>query len=241
MAEMFLLKGFILLLVFAAGCNIIVFLFYKKEQKAKVVQSRITVGVFFGLITREGKLRLQRRTEKGSPITPGISYKGDFELTGGGAREKDLRKVLTLKGLFNEAKREAKEELGLMVVAPKKFPLYRAVFVNQEKGLEDWAFMIPVPPECWDEGTKTKRETIDINPEELMLLAFRPKGEQLLSGWGKRMCRMSLGAIFAASTNPKYVNEARILLTEVKPDWRQTEYFIESNKALSLFWKELPL
>jgi len=45
-----------------------------------------SVGVFLGLITKGGRVRYQMRIESGSPIT-GISYKGDFELPGGGAEE----------------------------------------------------------------------------------------------------------------------------------------------------------
>ncbi|MBM3257727.1 MAG: hypothetical protein FJZ05_00720 [Candidatus Nealsonbacteria bacterium] len=197
----------------------------------------IAIGVFFGLITKKGKVRLQKRIEKGSTVIPGMSYKGDFELTGGGIKEKDLKRVLTPQGLFSEAAREAREELGLEVSTPAKFSIYRAVFVNNEKNT-DWAFMIPIPPKYWDEKAKTKRETIDVSPDELQELANRPKGEQLLSGWGKRMCRMSLGAIFAASTNPKYVNDARIMLTDIKPDWQRSEFFREAEEALAEFRKE---
>ncbi|PIP24939.1 MAG: hypothetical protein COX34_01500 [Candidatus Nealsonbacteria bacterium CG23_combo_of_CG06-09_8_20_14_all_36_12] len=242
MAEMLILTGFIYLLVFVAGCNTMIYLFFKKEQRiAKVPAKKVTIGAFLGLITKEGKLRLQQRTEKGSPIIPGVSYRGDYELTGGGVKEKDLKKVLTLEELFKEAKREAKEELGVVVFMPKQLSLYRAVFVNQEKGTEDWALTIPIPPECWNETTKMKRITIDVNPDELRELANRPKGEQLLSGWGKRMCRMSLGTIFTSSTDPKYVNEAKIMLTEIKPDWRKTEFFKNTEEALAQFRRELGL
>ena len=239
MVELFLFVGFVCLVAFVAGCNGVIYFCLKEEQETR--REKITVGVFFGLITKEGKLRLQKRTEKGSTVTPGVSYKGDFELTGGGAKEKDFKKLLTSQGLFDEGQRETKEELGLAVSMPSKFQLYRAKFFNEKTGVEDWAITIPLPPECWDEQAEIKRQTIDINPEELFSLAMQPKGEQLLSGWGKRMCRMSLGAIFAASTNPKYVNEARIMLTEVKPDWRRTEYFRDIEEALSLFRKELHL
>ncbi len=207
-----------------------------------MAKKKITVGAFFGLITKEGKLRLQRRIEKGSRVLPGISFQGDFELTGGGVKEKDLSKVLTFSSLFMEAVRETIEELGIIVLPPQQpFPLYRAVFVNTARDTEDWAFMIPVLSEYWNETAKMKRETIDVNPDELRELANRPKGEQLLSGWGKRMCRMSLGA-FYSSFNLVYRTRAEQMLGEVKPDWRETEYFgnaQEVREALARFRKEL--
>ena len=129
-----------------------------------------TVGVFFGLITKEGRVRFQMRIESSSPIT-GISYKGDFELPGGGAEEKDLSKLLTPAGLFKEGVREAKEELGPVVLPlPAQFPLYWAPYENPKTNKVDWAFMIPIPPDYWDETAEVKRKIVDLNPEHLNVL-----------------------------------------------------------------------
>lgn len=206
------------------------------------MERKITVGAFFGLITEEGKLRLQRRQEKGS-IIPGASFENDYELPGGGAEEKDLGKLLTFGGLAEEAARELKEELGgrLYYFPPVNTPIYRAVFLNKEKGVEDWAFMTPVPPGYWDERSTVKRETLDVNPDEIRELANRPKGEQLLSGWGKRMCRMSLAAIMIGSSNALWRGRAELMLNEIKPDWEATEFLGNSSRALAQCRQELGL
>jgi len=52
---------------------------------------------------------------------------------------------------------------------------------------------------------------------------------------------MGLGTIFTSSTDPKYVNEAKIMLTEIKPDWRKTEFFKNTEEALAQFRRELGL
>lgn len=178
-----------------------------------------SVGSFLGLITCQGKLRLQMRTEKGSHIT-GISYKGDFELTGGAAKEKDLRKILTPKGLVREAIREAKEELGIVIPEFDFHDFYRAIFENFNTGKVDWAFMIPVGPSFWDETAAMKRKTVDVDPDQLNVL-----GElNLIVSGKKRMWRMGQAAIYMLS-NHEWQDRASELLTEVRPDWRETEYF----------------
>ncbi len=188
-----------------------------------------TIGVFLGLITKEGKVRFQMRTESSSPIT-GISYKGDFELPGGGAEEKDLGKLLTLEGLLNEGIREVKEELGIVVSPPPEDDsspfsggrrIYWAPYENPKNGKIDWAFMIPIPPKYWDETAETKRKIVDLNPVHLDVL-----GElNLIVSGKKRMYRMGQGAIFACSSDSLWRQKAADFLTQVKPDWREDEYF----------------
>ena len=177
------------------------------------------------------------RTEKGSMLGPNISYKGDFELPGGAVEEKDLRKVLTVSGLLRESAREVKEELDILVDDPSEFPLYRAVYIYPNGKKEDWAFMIPTPPDCWAEEAKTKRKTVDVDPHQLDVLG---ELNLVLSG-KKRMWRMAQAAIFAISSVAIYREMAEGLLTGVKPDWRKIEYFEDPEKALAQFRKELGL
>lgn len=163
-----------------------------------------TIGVFAGLLTSQGKLRLQRRVEKDS-IIPGKTYEGDWELPGGRIKEKDIKKALTIEVLGEELRREVMEELGIPIAIPKKPSIYLAKYEDLEKNICDWALMIPILSRDWNENAKTKRTTIDVNPLELRGLAFRLKGNQLVSGWSKRMCRMSEGALF---NSYKYKEEA---------------------------------
>ncbi len=198
-----------------------------------------TIGVFAGLLTREGKLRLQRRTEKDS-IIPGKTYEGDYELPGGRIQEKKLEKALTLEVLGKELIQKVEEKLGIVIKLHPNPPLYLTIYEDVERGICDWAFMIPVPspPAYWDETVRVARTIIDVNPEELRVLAARPKGEQLLSGWGKRMCRMSLGATLCSS-NSRYSDEAKICLNEIKPDWEKTEYSFDPEAFLEKLRKAI--
>jgi hypothetical protein len=196
-----------------------------------------SVGVFMGLITTEGKVRYQARIESSSPIT-GISYKEGFELPGGRAKEKDLRKLLTLKGLINEGVREVREELGLAVSLPlQEFPLYWAPYENPQTDKVDWAFMIPVLPRFWDEAAQVKRRKVDLDPKHLDALGDL---DLIVSG-KKRMYRMGQGALYACSSNALWRKEAADLLGQAKPDWREIEYHEQSERFLKQLRKALSL
>jgi len=191
------------------------------------------VGAFLGLITTEGKVRYQMRIEEQS-IT-GISYKGDFELPGGRVKEKDLKKVLTPEGLLKEAIRETKEELGLVVEKLMPQYLYRTIFENPKTGKVDWAFVIPVFPAFWDETAEVKRKIVDVNPDELEVLG---KLNLIVSG-KKRMYRMGQACLFLSHS--KWRGRAAELLTEVKPDWRETEWLTDPNNDLAEIRRSLGL
>jgi len=187
-----------------------------------------TVGVFLGLITKKGRVRYQMRTEKWSPITE-VSHKGDFELLGGGAKEKDLSKLLTPEGLLAEAVRETQEELGIAVSTDVPLAaLYRTVFESFKTGKVDWAFAIPVFPEYWDETIEVERKIVDLDPDDLNVLG---RLNLIVSG-KKRMWRMGQAAIWIASCRADWRNRAANLLTEAKPDWRPTEFFVNSREGL---------
>jgi len=199
-----------------------------------------TIGVFAGLLTSDGKIRLQRRIEKDSLI-PGKTFEGDYELPGGRVGEKDLKKALTLEVLQRELVLRVKSDLGITIITHPNPPLYLAVLEDAARGICDWAFAMPVPPPpaYWDENAPTTRKTIDVSPFELYELAQQPKGQQLLSGWGKRMCRMGLAA-FLCSQNVAYCSEAKEYLYQVKPDWEK-EGLSDPVWSLGQLRKELGL
>jgi len=206
-------------------------------MKWNIKGKEISIGAFRGLITSERKLRMQMRIEKDSMLGPNVSYKGDFELPGGAVEEKDLKKVLTRIGLAKESARETEEELGISISGLGEPSFYRAVYVYPD-GNEDWAFMISTPSESWDETAEMKRKTVDVDSDQLDVL-----GElNLIVSGKKRMWRMSQGAFFAS--NSLHISErqrAAELLSKVKPDWCETEYFGDTEKALARFRKELGL
>ena len=191
-----------------------------------------TVGAFLGLITPEGKVRYQMRTEESS-IT-GISYKGDFELPGGRVKEKDLRKVLTPDGLLEEAIRETKEELGIVVKKFTPFYLYWTVFENLKTGKVDWAFVIPTLPAFWDETAKVQRKIVDLDPDELEVLG---RLNLIVSG-KKRMYRMGLACFLLEN---KWDSRASELLSWVKPNWPTTEFLMNLYDDLAKIRRNLGL
>ena len=131
--------------------------------------------------------------------------------------------------------------MGIVITTHPNPPLYLAIYEDAAKGICDWAFMTPVPPPpYWDENAPLMRKTIDVSPAELYELAQQPKGQQLLSGWGKRMCRMSLGALLQTHIGMYYL-QARNFLDGIKPDWHKTEYFGNAEEALARLREELGL
>lgn len=196
----------------------------------------IRVGAFRGLLTSTGRLRLQMRTEQGSMFGIHVSYRGDYELPGGRVGPVNLQEALTLPFLLDESAREIKEELGIEVRNPSNPMLYRTVFIAPD-GLEDWAFVIPTPPECWDEKAPMTRKTVDVNPDQLRVLG---ELNLIVSGIGKRMWRMGQASL-SFSSKPGFRLDAQRQLSRYKPDWLETEFFQEPDEALARFRQELGL
>ncbi len=74
------------------------------ETVGDEIKMEITIGVFAGVLHKEGKLLLQRRKEEES-IIPGKSFKGKYELPGGGLEPEEkeqLFNTLVLKGVLEE-------------------------------------------------------------------------------------------------------------------------------------------
>lgn len=180
-----------------------------------MAKMKTTLGVYAGIFNKEGKLLLRRREEKGS-IIPGKSFYGDWELPGGGVEEIGEKPVppVTERYLARELCREVQEEIGMAIEIATIAPLYPTFF--QGPNGCDLAVVIPViPPLGRVISQKSERgEIIYVSPQELRDLADRPKGEQLLSGWGKRMCRMALLAL-RYSKRPAYAKQAEEMLQEI--------------------------
>ena len=169
----------------------------------------VTLGVFAGIFDEKGKLLLRRRKRE-SPEIP-CAFEGDWELPGGTIEEKNVWKIKNEKIFVQELAREVKEETGLSVETPPIPVLHPTVYVSEKESKIDCAFLIPIGIV---REKPTKGENIYVSPRELKELAKRPTGQRLLSGWGKRMCRMALMA-FQYSPNLKYKNEAKEMLLEI--------------------------
>ena len=196
-----------------------------KENKVKA-----TVGVFAGIINEKGKLLLRRRIETGS-ITPGKSFKGCWELPGGGV---EVSESMPYCHLVNELKREIKEEVGIEIDSIDPMPDMYPVYFGK---VSDLALVTPIN----SDKEPTTGETKWVDLKELNKLAKdykaadREKGQDgqgIVSGWGKRMHCMALAA-FANSERHSYdralrcfhdkalseKEEAKQVLSEIKEKW----------------------
>jgi 8-oxo-dGTP pyrophosphatase MutT (NUDIX family) len=175
-----------------------------------------TIGVFAGVLREDGKLLLRKRVlpEERESIT-GKEVKGDWELPGGAVKKAEAF-AIGHEGVFIEAlKREIKEELGLEINLPKMAPMYPAALVKRfpDREIADSAFLMVIQPDQWRGEPKGIIKWV--NPDELKELAERKPGDQLLSGWGKRMCRMALKAL-THSPNKEFAKKADEYLTEIQ-------------------------
>ena len=200
-----------------------------------------TIGGFAGLLFEDGDLLLQIRTEKGSVFGPDDEkYRFNWELSGGKVEETNVMKALTLEVLTKNIAREVREELGIRIISfPRRPAIYLATYVNEERGVNDWALTVPIFQECWKMPKKLKREIIKVNTDKLTELANNHPGKgQLVSGFGKRMHRMSSGTLYTGS-NLTSRRKAEILLCQIKPDWRETEYSDNAEEFLAKLRKEI--
>jgi 8-oxo-dGTP pyrophosphatase MutT (NUDIX family) len=177
----------------------------------------ITVGVFAGIFNESGKLLLRRR-EEGNSIISSESNLGEWELPGGTVEEENVLKT-TSEFIGKELAREVEEETGLLIEVALMPAMFPAVYVTKEKKMIDIAFMIPVGIV---EDKPTKSKTIYVSPKELGRLDGRSKNDRIVSGWGKRMCRMALMAL-CYSPSRQYRKEARKMLSEIQIDNRRSE------------------
>lgn len=181
------------------------------EEKVKA-----TIGVFAGIINQEGKLLLRRRRETSS-IIPGKSFKGCWELPGGGVMIVDN---MPYHHLVNELKREVKEETGVELKLEDPMPAMYSVFFGKN---QDLALVVPIRIYL----EQTKKETRWVSFDELNELArvYKPvnketgeDGEGLVSGEGKRMHCMALKC-FSSGGSTEASLEATKMLIEFEEQW----------------------
>lgn len=195
---------------------------------AEKSKAKVAVGVFAGILNSNrmdvnnyGKLLLRRRVEENS-IIPGISFKGNWELPGGGILETDAVKV-PYNYAEKELEREVREEIGIDISVSSMSAMY-PVFFKGPQGY-DMALVTPVL-----EGGligSNASEIIWVTTEDLNQLASgfaaankkeNKDGEGLLSGWGKRMHCMGLKAL-SFSPNEVYATKAKKILTVLQSEW----------------------
>ena len=198
-----------------------------------------TIGVDNGFLTMEGKLLLQiRTTQSWMGQVLGKSYEGLWELNDGAVQEKNILKALTLPVLKAQAIENAQKKLGISMTVPENPAMYLTIYENKEKGILDWAVTFPIPPEYWQMPKELLRDVMLVDVEGLNDLASRPEGKgQLVSGWGKRQHRMGLGTLFYSPISHRLRAEA--LLTQIKPDWRETEYSDNAEEFLARLRKAI--
>ncbi len=165
------------------------------------------IGLFAGIFNTEGKLLIKRRPK-------GISLAGEWDLPGGAVEEKNNQNALDERIVGQELAREVKEEVGLAI--PEFLPM-PAMYPTVLRGGGDWAFAILVGVV---EESPSKGETRYISPQELQELAEGPEGNRLVSGWGKRMCRLCL-RLFASrdAPNQDYAKQAGEMLAKIQSSW----------------------
>jgi len=176
-----------------------------KDERPAVV--RPTIGVFAGIFNEEGKLLLRRRPT-------GVSFAGEWELPGGGVDADNASQALDERIIIQELGRKVKEEVGISILYMLPMvAMYPAVL----KSGGDWAFAILIGVV---KEKPSKGETKYVSPKELRELAEGPEGNRLLSGWGKRMCRLCLRLLASRDApNREYTKQAGEMLTEIMEGW----------------------
>ena len=177
-----------------------------------------TAGVFAGIFNEDGKLLLRRRTlpEEKKSLISDKTVKRDWELPGGIVEQEEMLAAGDERGLVNALKREIKEELGLEIDISIPLTTFPVVLSKEISGkiVNDIALLVVVGPKQWK--GKPKGEITWVHFWKLKKLAENPPGEQLLSGWGKRMCRMALIALLSHYSQPLMSDRrAREALAEI--------------------------
>ncbi len=186
------------------------------------MKATMNLGMYLGLLNKEGKLLLRRREETES-IIPGVSFRGNWELPGGAVEETPAEKV-RYDYPIQEAVREVAEEVGISVSLAGMPPVFLAFF----KGPKGYDLAGVTPLITAEEPTRG--ETVWVSPSELKALAQEfisetdakkqglKEAKGLLGGWGKRMCCLALVAL-SHSPNPEFAKQAQEMLKEIQKGW----------------------
>ena len=186
-------------------CGVVEVINIVKDERPAVV--RPTIGVFAGIFNEEGKILLRRRSTGGS-------FPGDWELPGGGVDADNASRAFDERIISQELARGVKEKIGVSIPSLQPMPvMYPAVL----KSGGDWAFAVLVGVL---REKPSKGETRYVSLQELRELAEGPEGNRLLSGWGKRMCRLCLRLLSSRDApNREYAIQAGEMLTEIMEGW----------------------
>ena len=180
---------------------------------AKIVA---TLSIYVGFINEVGKLLLVKRTSDES-VVPGVSFRGNWELPGGSVEDADS---LSYDYHIRTGIAKAEEKVGIHLDFTQAPRMYTFLF----KGAAgcDLCAVIPVV----SHKLPNKGETLYVSPLELKGLAVQfvsatdaekqglSEGQGLISGWGKRMCCMSLN-VLTHSPDTLFASEAHQLLSEI--------------------------
>jgi hypothetical protein len=164
----------------------------------------VTLGIFGGIFDEQGKLLIKQR--EGYESLP-----GEWDLPGGGVELFAAEAALDERVLIEELRRELMEELGMDIPISQRMPaMYPAM---PERG-RDLALATII-------GIVTSRPTKGkwryVSPGELEKIALGPKGNRLVSGYGKRMHRLCLRMLASRDcSNPKYRKQAGAMLKEIQ-------------------------
>lgn len=193
-------------------------------------KAKVAVGVYAGILNNGGKLLLRRRTEIES-IIPGKSFKGNWELPGGGIME-TKEESIPYNYAVKELKREVEEEVGVGISIGKMPPFYPVMFRGPAG--YDLAVVTPVQQEqisnliAGQVIPAIKGDSTFVSTEELNELAreFVPAdkkngidGKGLVSGYGKRMHCMAL-RVLSESRNADCSRQAVRTLVEIQERWK---------------------
>jgi 8-oxo-dGTP pyrophosphatase MutT (NUDIX family) len=176
----------------------------KVEEAPKKASSTAnpTIGLFAAIFDDYGRLLVKRRQ-------PWESSPGDWDLPGGGFDAEKAAQAEDERAMGEELCREVFEETGIVIDSwdiddmPAMYPVLL-------KGGKDVGYLIVIG--CYD-VKPTVGKWRYVTTKELLDLCANPKGNQLVSGFGKRMCRLCLKAL-AFSTDAESAALARLKLTE---------------------------
>lgn len=193
-------------------------------------KAKVAVGVYAGILNNGGKLLLRRRTEIES-IIPGKSFKGNWELPGGGIME-TKEESIPYNYAVKELKREVEEEVGVGISIGKMPPFYPVMFRGPAG--YDLAVVTPVQQEQISnliagqvipaiKGDSTFVSTEELNELAREFVSADKKngidGKGLVSGYGKRMHCMAL-RVLSESRNADYSRQAVRTLVEIQEGWK---------------------
>lgn len=156
-----------------------------------------------------GKLILHRRPDN-------VSFARDWELLGGGISAEANARADDERVIGKELIRIISEKTSFAweIEIEHMPPMHSAVI----KGGSDWAFVVSVETNKIGRSIWGMADFTLVSPQELSELAKGMEGNRLLSGYGKRMHRLSLAA-FRYSPVKGYKKEAGKMLKEIHDTW----------------------